>query len=171
MLSDYFRWNIMNFWTGPRFLYWGNECHDRAKNKKPSKKFILSLHQYIIFFSRTIFYYIILLKNYINNAQQNRVFCGNAKEVMRRNKQKVWTMTNSLLSDETQWIRGMQSCHSDVFFYCEHSSGYCRWWVLLSSVKYCCKWVLSGWQLWNNRSSVRTASLMSNVHFMKYVLY
>lgn len=67
------------------------------------------------------------MKNHINNAQQDRVLCGNPKEVMRRHKQKVWTMPNSLLSDEAQWIRGMQSCHSDVFFSCEHSSGYCRW--------------------------------------------
>lgn len=84
---------------------------------------------------------------------------------MGRNKSKFCTMPNSLLSDEAQWIRGMQSCHSDIFFYCEHSSGFCWWWVLLFSVKNCCKWVLSSWKLWNDKSSVRTASPISKCTF------
>jgi len=138
-----------------------------SKNKKPSKKFILSLYQYIFFLSGTICYYIILLNSDINIAQQDSVLCCNPKEVTGRNKPKVWTMTNSLLSDEAQWIRGVQSCHCDVLFYCEHSSGYCWWWVLLHSVKCGCNWVLSSWKLWNDRTASLTSKCtIYEIHFM-----
>ena len=138
------------------------------KKKSFEEVYIVIAHCTNIYFSfpelyvTILFYWTVIF----NNMQQERVLSCSPKEIMGRNKQKFWTMPNSLFSDEVQWIRGMQSCHSDVVFYCEHFSGYCWWWVLLSSVKKnCFKWVLSSWKLWNDQSSVWNVSLMSKCAF------